>query len=361
MGSAVARGFSWNFLNFAVSQVASTVFFVVLARELRPEVFGVFAMAVLVVEFVTNQGKSAAVDALLQKRVFAPRELSGFFYALSGICLTLFMLSWPLATYLSQAFHAPELRLVLPALALTIVFTPPLAIMEALVMRDLQFKTLALRNMAGTLIGGMVGLAIVFSPEQSWALVAQRLAAVATTLVFLLSQTGWRPGRPQFLQGPALLASTFEIWLSQALATSIGRIGDVLIAARLGAGPLGVFRVAGRIVDTLHGPITNPVMALWVPIMSGLQDNPDVGRRMYLNLCKISALICVPAFLGLGLIGKDVATLVLAPQYQDAGPIMFWMSLIGLYIPVGYFRGPVFTALGRNRLAIVFCCLDIAP
>ena len=124
VGSAVARGFSWNFLNFAVSQVASTVFFLVLARELRPEVFGVFAMAVLVVEFVTNQGKSAAVDALLQKRVFDPGELSGFFYALLGICLTLFMLSWPLATYLSQAFHAPELRLVLPSLALTIVFSP---------------------------------------------------------------------------------------------------------------------------------------------------------------------------------------------------------------------------------------------
>jgi len=187
VGRAIARGFSWNFLNFAVSQVASTVFFLILARQLRPEVFGIFALAILVVEFVTLQGKSAAVDALLQRRAFEADDLSGFFYALVGLCTLIFALSWPLAALLGRLFHEDGLKLILPALAITIVLSPPLAIMEAIVMSRLQFKTLALRTMAGTLLGGAVGLAFVFSPMSGWALVAQRLAAVVTTLAFMLS------------------------------------------------------------------------------------------------------------------------------------------------------------------------------
>lgn len=354
-GAAVRRGVVWNLVNTAFSQGAGIAIFLILSRQLSPEVFGVFALAALLVDLFAIQGRWAAMDALVQRQDFSNRALSSAFWALTGFAL-LFAGAFALAAGgVAEMVHEPSVAKVLPALALTAPLMPGTAVMDSLLMRNLHFRSQALRNMIGALVGGGVGLFVAFGPAPEWALVARRLASVATTLVVLGVFTRWRPAL-QLDQASALgfLRRAGQLWLTMLLATAHQRIIEACTGLRAGAGALGLLRVSQRLEEALHSPITGPIQALWVPVLSKIRRDANAAWRLFLELARLAALVAVPAFVGMGLVSKDLVALAFDPRYAGAGDILFLIGMAGFLIPFGFFGNLVFAALDRSELALKF-------
>src|SRR5262245_4367753 len=80
--AALKRGYLWNLLNFAFSQIASLAIFLLLSRAVSPSTFGLFVLAAVFVDMITDQGRWAAADAIVQRRDYSPAALSSAFYVL---------------------------------------------------------------------------------------------------------------------------------------------------------------------------------------------------------------------------------------------------------------------------------------
>lgn len=350
---AVRDAFVWNTLNTLLSQSVSLGVFLWLAALLPPIVFGVFALALLVVDLFSMQLKAAASDAIVQAKDFSAPALSSAFFALCPICLACPLVAWALGDWAAAAFAAPALAGVLPGLALSIVFVPVIAVCEALVIRSFGYRTLALRNMGGVLIGAAAALAVAFSPAAEWALVAQRLVQSVFAAAFLLAHTRWAPA---LIWNPAatrrFTAAASQMWMAQVLAVASGRVGAALIGLRLGADVLGLVRVAGRFVETLHQPLTSPVSSLLIPALAKVREDMAQTRRLFLELVGLSALISVPAFVGLALVARDLTALTLTKAYAGAGMVLALTALINAWTPLSYFRDGVLSGLGRNGLRL---------
>jgi O-antigen/teichoic acid export membrane protein len=358
---AVRNALIWNVANFFITQLASAAIFFILARQLDPAVFGVFALALVAVDVVATQGKSAAVDALLQRRDFRQETMSTAFFWLMAQCLLVVLIAVLAAPALADAFKAESLEYVLPALAATLVFAPFLAIMEAQAMRDLQFRQLALRNMASVLFGGAAGLAVVFSQYAEWALVAQRLVHVAAGFFFLLIHTKWLPSLRWHQHTIAWFARTQgALWATQGLAVSLMRVPELIVGARLGMTDLGIMRVCGKFVEILHGSLTNSIMPLWVPMLTRLRSGKEAQGQFFRHVIAVASLICLPAFVGVALVGPDLAALLLPEKYADAGRIISFLALGGLFIPIVHFRGPILVGMQRIRPNFVITAIDLA-
>lgn len=358
---AVRQAFAWNAIQFGFGQGASAAVFFVLAAKLGPATFGVFALAALVVDFLALQGRSAATDALVQAQDWSAQALAAAFTLSLAVAIAATLCLSAGAGAIAAVFAAPGLTFVLPALALGLLAAPAVAVMEAITLRDLGFRTLALRNIVGVATGGAAGLAVAFSPEAEWALVAQRLTQVVVSAGFLWLRTRWRPAL-SFDRG-ALLGfgrRAGALWVVQALAIAPTRAMEAIFGLVIGPTAVGVLRVSAKFVEVLHGPVTGAVMAMWVPILSRLRREPAAARVFFLQLMGFAALIATPCFVGLGAVGPELAAVLLSTNYTEAGGVIFVLGMTGLYIPFTFFRGSVLAALGRNRASIALASLDLA-
>lgn len=358
---AVREAFVWNTANLLVTQVLGLAIFLLLSYRLTPAVFGVFALALLLIDLFSQQLRAAAQDAIVQRNGFEAAALSTAFYCLLPLCALVPLLAWGLSGAVSSWFQSPSLMQVLPVLALSVLFVPAQAVCEAMIARVFGFRTIALRNMGAVLIGGAAGIWVAFSAAAEWALVAQRLGQGAFAVVFLMAHTRWRP-RALFDRRLARQFSlaALQLWAAQVTSIAASRLGEAIVGIQLGAASLGVMRVGARFVETLHGPVTSPITNLWVPGLARIGDEAAQRGRFVLNLLSLSALVSVPAFVGLALVGQDFARAVLSDEYSAAGLVITALALIQIWTPLGYFRDGVLAGMRRNQLRLCLSLLDCA-
>jgi O-antigen/teichoic acid export membrane protein len=361
VNAAVRQGYLWNMLNFLFSQGAGIVIFVALARTLSPAIFGVFALAAILVDLFALQGRWAAMDALIQRQDFSRPALSSAFFSLTAVAIVIVAGAAAGAGGVAAAFDAPAIAGVLPALALTLLLTPPIIIMDALLMRRLQFRAQAIRSIIGTLIGGGVGIAVAFSPALEWALVAQRLAAALVTLGVLFAFTRWAPSLEFNVASAAgFLRRAGQLWGTTVLASLHVRIIEAFVGLRTGAVAVGFITVARRFETLVHGPVTSPIQGLWVPVLSTLRGDHTQSWRLFLRLSQLTALIALPTFLGLALIANELIIIVFDDRYAPAGAVLMAVAVQGVFMPAGFFANLVFAGLDRSDLSLKFSLAALA-
>lgn len=356
---AVRAAFLWGAINLLLAQVAGFVIFVILSHRLTPVDFGVFALALIVVDLFSLNLRFAAQDAIVQAQDFSDRRLSTAFWCLMGAALALLVVAAAGAGPLAAVFSSQGLALVLPALALSGLVMPVQAVCEGLIMNRFGYRTIAIRNIGGVAAGGVAGLAVAFSDAAEWALVAQRLAQGVFAAAFLMGHTRWRPTL-QFAREDArsFSVAAFQLWTAQVSAVAAGRLCEAAIGARLGAGDLGQVRMALRFIETLNAPLTAPVSSLLVPGIARIGADTEARRRFFLDLTSLTALLCVPAFVGVALVAQDVVGLLLDPAYAPAAGALAALALIQAMAPFGFFRNGLLAGMRRNGLRLGMAVFD---
>src|SRR5919106_5479534 len=173
----VARGLSWTMVDIWGRQAVNLLIFVVLARLLTAQDFGLVALAavfVLFAQIIVDQGLG---DALIQRRVLTRAHIDTAFWVAvaTGMLLTAagLLLAGPIAAVLEQAELAPILRV----LSLTFVMSAMNSIQIALLRRELAFRSLAIRSLVASAGGGAFGVVLASLGFGAWALVGQLVGA----------------------------------------------------------------------------------------------------------------------------------------------------------------------------------------
>jgi O-antigen/teichoic acid export membrane protein len=360
-GLAVRSAMLWNLAHHGVSQLVAAAVFLYLAARLDPVVFGVFALASLLVDAFAVEARSAAVDLIVAGRHFSARSLSTFYYVLlaggfvsyAAVVLACGVLGGPL--------QAPGLAVAVAALGLNILVAPRLAAHEALAVGELRFRALATRNIAASLVSAAAAVLTVMAGAPEWALVTQRLAASLAGLLTLARLAPWRPAR--LFDGALakrLTPSFGKLWLSQLVTFGLGRIPDLLIGARLGVGALGLYRVAARLADIVQSAVTSPLAGLLVPVLSRFAGDLRAQAEQYRQIAALTALLTTPALAGLALLSGDIVHALLAPHYAGVAPLVALLAAAGLAAPFAHFRGGVLIAAGQPGAAAMLALLDLA-
>lgn len=351
----------WNLLGFIVAQASGLVVFLVLASQLPPAIFGIVALAALVADYIAFDGRVACADAIVQSKDFEPRALNSAFATFMTMTVIFAIAVVVTAPFLGRLFDEPLVADILPVFALLLLPVPWLAVMDAIFMRDLRFRSVTERNIVGNLVSGVAGIACAFTPWAIYALVVQRLVALVVAAVLEYRVTRWRPG----LDTDAALRQAFArrflpLWAIMVLTQTVGRAFLFVFGLRFDTTTVGLTRVAGRVVEALQGPLTSPLMGLWFPLMAKVRGDHAAEREVYNSIILTSAFLCFPAFAGLALMSRDVVTLLLPAQYADAVPLVAAIAASRILIPVIAFNTLALSSLGMNRLSLYYSMATVA-
>jgi O-antigen/teichoic acid export membrane protein len=347
------KGVLWSAIqNWGRQAIAFIVFFL-LARLLGPEAFGLVASAsvfLAVIEVFLDQGFSAA---LIQRQELEPEHLDTAFWTNIGIGLLLTMFSIATAGWVANFFRQPDLTTIIRWLSLSFIFVALSSVQEAIFQRKLDFKPLAVRELAAVSAGGLVGVTMAFMGFGVWSLVIQQLVNSFVKVLVLWWASDWRPGfkisQKHFRE---LFSFGINIVGIKILDFGNRRSDDLLIGYFLGPVALGYYSIAYRLLLIMTQILTSVTNQVAMPTFSRLQQEPEKLKSAFYKLTQLTSFISFPAFLGMAALAPELVRVLFGEQWLASIPVMQILAFIGIIHSVTYFNGSVITAMGKPFLKL---------
>ena len=343
-----ARGTFWATVERAATQGISLVVVLILARLLGPENYGVVTLAATIALFGQTLLGETFSQALIQTKQLESEHVSSLFWVLFGAGVLATGVVLIAAGSLARLFALPQMTAILQALSPLLVFTSLQAVPTALFKRELDFRALAAASMGGTLLGGAAGIGLAFAGFGPWSLVANLLVQNAVVTAAIWRQSGFRPN---FLYSHRHLKDlwsygqyTFFLRIAAFTANQSPRI---LIGYLFGAPALGAFSLGLRVVEIMYQLLSLPAANVLLPVIATVRHDKKKLERAVLGSTLLTAMISVPAFVGLALIAPLAVPLVFGPQWTSSVIIVQILAAYGIIVSSGLIWGSIVAGLGR--------------
>lgn len=362
--SQAVAGVFWTALQKWSVRISSFLGFLALGRLLSPRDFGVVALASTFIVLMTTLADTGFATYLVQEKELTQESKSTAFYIATGTGVLLFGLGCALAFPLAALLHVPELRRVLPVLAVSLVFVGLSSVPVAMLLRDMQFQVLAMRQVIATVLSVITGISLAIAGAGPWALVGQFLVLrVVTTLVLALA-TEFRP-RGGFSRKEArkILAYSGKAMGAHLLFQARDQGEVLLIGAIAGPVPLGIWTVASRLVLVIGDLLGTVLGSVAAPLFARVQsDGARLGRAVAAT-SGIGTLVLAPALACLALTSHELIPHVFGSQWKPATGVAAILAMRGIFVAMSQLDRSVLLNAGKAggefRLIAVLTALHV--
>lgn len=348
-GRAVS-GVLWSALQRGTVRASTLLTFVVLGRLLAPEDFGLVALATALVALVNVFSEVGAGTYVIQHPDLDDRQVSTVFWNGVGLSAVLAVLLVLAAPPLAGALDQEGLTPVVQALGALVLLSSLSSVPSAVLKRDLQFRTLAVRSMAASIVAAVVAVAVALLGGGVWSLVVQYLVHTLVSIVILWTVTSWRPrlAYDTATSGSALRYGSSVLAIQ--LVTQLRLRADVLVISII-AGPvvLGLYTVAGKILNTVLDTVVAVISTVAGPVFARLKDDlPRLGRA-YREAVTTALAIVSPLLVALVLAAPWGIPFVFGDQWEPAVVPAQVLVVAGLVTTLVFFDRNLMIALDQRR------------
>ncbi len=346
-------GLIWSGISQGGKQVSQFVITAILARLLVPSDFGMVSMATVFTGFVAIFSEMGVSSALIQKQDAEEKHYSSAFWmnVLVGFILTLgFILIAPL---IALFYHKPELKPILMVLSLNFFLSSFTIIQQAILTKDMDFKSLMIRDILAVVIAGAVGIVCAYFGYGVWSLVFQLLVFTVTNNVLLWGCSKWRP---KLIFNKAAIMDLFHFSSHmtgfQIVNYFARNLDSLLIGRFLGSQSLGYYALAYKLMMFPLQNFTWVVTKVMFPAFSKIQSEFEKVRKNYLKMLKIVALVSFPIMAYIFIIAPDLVHLVYGARWEPAIPLVQIFCFCGMVQSIGSLGGVIYLAKGRSDVQL---------
>ena len=321
----------------------------VLARILTPAHFGLLAMILPILGFVTMIQQLGTSAATIQKKALTTEESSVIFWLNLGMA----SLAWAAITgasgLIARFYHQPALTGMVVAMAGLILLSGVSAQPRAMLVRAMRFRTLAAIEVGALVAAGSLGIGAALYGLNAWALVIMNLTGPAVQALAYWIATGFRPGWPRWVAtAKSLVRFGAELTAFRLLKFLVRNLDLILMGRVWGAEATGFYSRAMSLALNPLICVNSPLNPVAVPALSRLQDDlPRLGRA-YLRMVRGVTAITFPTACCLFVLAREVTSLVLGDQWGPAVPILRIMCVVSLFEAAQRSIEWVFVSTGRT-------------
>ncbi|MBU3071674.1 lipopolysaccharide biosynthesis protein [Aestuariicella sp. G3-2] len=340
---------SWMVLSVFFKMALQLLFLSIMARLLMPQDYGVMASAMIVMSFATLLSDVGVGKAVVQIETLTPKHISSAFSFSVFVGVGASLLVYLLSTYISNFFSMPELDLVLEVLSISFLIRGLSVISEALIVREMHFKSLAIRDVLSYLGGyGVVGCMLAYLNYGVWALVAAHVSTELIRSVWLIIQKPHDKSlRFELVPLKALLVYGGGSSLASFFNTVASKVDQVIIGRYMSSETLGLYNRSAQLMTmpaSIFGTVISKVL---FPAFSILQADKEKLSAAHFKGVYLTALLVAPASVVLYVFSQELIFILLGHDWEGAVPL-FEILAIGIYFRLGYkINGEFARAVGK--------------
>lgn len=347
--SAAIKGTLWSLVSSLVPAALGFLVFLASSRVLSPAEFGIVAFAVSIASVGVAIAPAGFREALIQREHVTSAHLDTVFWLCLGAALVIYGALCLSAPFIAAASSQPLLTLLIPLVAARVIFEMAAAVPNALIVRTMSFRMLAMRTTVASLVTALVCLTLLWAGFGLWALAFSQLAGSVASCAGALFGARWLPGLG-FNKGALRELRAFGLYSSgNHLITTIN-VDQLLIGALMGPGALGIYSFARRIFQIMTDLLSGALNLVSYALLSSMQNEPAKLRQAYLTGTFASSIVAFPVFSGLALVAGDLIPFAFGEGWNSAVPVVQAFCALGLLTAVGILQSSLIRSQGQANL-----------
>lgn len=294
----------------------------ILGRLLTPADFGIVTMVTTFSLLLRSFGLNGFTELIIQREEITDSLVSNLFWINLGIATILTLAFASSGRLLALFYHNSEVAQVSECVSLTIWIGCLGYIHSALLQRAMQFRTVAVINVAGQLTLVVVSIVLAMAGWHYWALV---WGAVTQTVVMTAADwctCRWTPRWPRRVPGTGSgMKFGINVYSHYAFSYSTRNTDNLLVGWRYGAKSLGFYKKAYDLFVLPETQLLAPLSAVAVSTLSRVRQDREQFQRYFLRAISVLALLGMGIGVDFALAGEDIIRFLYGPGWDEAGRI----------------------------------------
>ncbi len=341
MWQAVARSVRDNVIAEFVVQGVRLGGFVLLARALGPDQFGIFRVLLVVSVFATLTNDAGIPDALVQrKEITAAHEATAWWLSMLA-ALGATVVLYVTAPSIARAMDMPGLAAGARLLCLPILLDATTVVPSARLRRRLNFTALAAADVLAEMAFVVVALALVLWRGMPALSLPGGLAARYTVhaIGIWAADPHLPSGRPTRQAARDFSRFSAAAWGSRIIYVLSSNTDYLLVGRLLGSSALGFYGMAWDLLRFVPDRLHRVAGRVTFPAFCQLQDDREARARAYLDFFDYIARVVLPIAACAAIAAPEILSTIYGPQWiPSALPMRLLapgLALCGLRLGIG--------------------------
>lgn len=345
----VLNALKWSFFGELAAKAIQPIVFIILARLLTPEDFGVMTAALMVIGFSQIFWEAGMGKALIQRQADIEEAANAAFWI--NMCLgmlisgLLYQFSESIALFF---FQDERVTAVLQVMTLQVLFGASASVQTALLQKEMGFKKLFWVRLVTVSLPGIASIPIAWDGGGYWALVVGNLTGQAMQIVILWKVSHWKPVL-SFSKRIATELTRFAFWVSATgfLAWSLVWVDSIIVAKYFGIKDLGIYKTGSQFASLLFVIIFTPLVPVFYSYFSKNQQNSGHIKLVASDLTVIATTICIPASLFVFFFSGQIEGVFFGEKWVGISHVIGILSIREGLAWVTFINGEYYRALNK--------------
>ncbi|MDB4772857.1 lipopolysaccharide biosynthesis protein, partial [Verrucomicrobiales bacterium] len=352
--AAAVSGLALTVFSQALSFILTLGIGATLARLLKPEDFGLYAMAGSVIGFAHLFKDFGLSSAVVQRETITHELVSTLFWINIGLCAVLTLVVVAMAPVVAWIFDEPRLFGVTLMSSGAFLFTGLGLQHRALLQRNLRFATLMKVGIVAQILVAALSILLAFRGFGYWTLA---IGAVVQPLVLALLYfvaTGWIPCWPRRNTGSRASAVFGANLTGFEMINYFARNLDNFIIGRfLGSVALGFYSKAYGLLLMPLRQVNGPFMSALFPVLSRMKSDPAQYQRYYYRAATVLLAVTWPVTAFMLVEAKDIVRVMLGLQWMDSVPVFRALGIAAMVGCTNFITAWAYRSLGHVRQQLI--------
>lgn len=356
LASRTINSLKWTYLSVIITSIIQVVYTAVMARLLDPFVFGLVAMANVVISFGSYLSRMGIGPALIRKPDLCDEDIKAGFTLSLIFGFTIYLIICISAPLVDIFFHNADVIPILRVLGISLFVTGLSTTATSLMRRKFLFRQLSIVEIASFSIGTLlIGIPLAYLGFGVWSLVASTLVQGLLTAI----------GSYYFVRHPVKLSfdrNSYRLILGYGGKLSFisileylySNIDTFLIGRTLGSTNLGIYNRSGYLVNLPSQQISTGLNKVLFSTVSEIQDDKQKLKRAYLKAIFVLGIVLFPFTFGISGGAREIVLIVLGLKWTTGIPVLRILSFGVAFNLVSSLNGIVLDAVGAlNRKILI--------
>ena len=346
--SKVLSALRWTATARFMGQLASWVITIIVIRLLSPSDYGMMAMAVVLISFLTLLNTIGLDAVLVQKRDLNEETWRQIFGVVIVVNIVFTIILFLTAPYIADFYEEPRLTLIIRVLSIEFILLIFETLPQSRLERDIEFKQRSIAEFITMVIGSLTTLALALLGYGVWALIWGKLVMTATRMLglnLIARNLVWPSfpfkGMRKDLAFGAFVSTDRGLWF---LFTETDKfIGGKLLGKQL----LGYYVVASHLASLPIEKVAGLLNAVAFPAFSHAHANTDKVTDYLLKATRILSIVSFPVFFGMACTAESIIALLLGQKWLPAAPLLQLLGLVMPFRMISNLFPPLLWGIGR--------------
>lgn len=347
--SIILHSIKWSTLGEIASKVLPPLFYVVTARLLTPEDFGIVATSSMIVALASILLDSGFSKVLIQNQEFDIKKMSNIvLYSNIILSVLIYLVLFFSSDLIASFFHDERVSNVLKVSGLSIIIGSLMSVPTALFQKHFEFKKLFYSRFVGAIIPGIISVILAYYSYGYWALVYGSITSMFLQALILWKISNWRPS---WTYDVTIAKEMFHFskWaMLTALLSWFFMWGDAFVLGFFFTShELGLYRTGNYFVGTIIGFVTAPIVPVMYSYFSKIQYNKENVKKALMLSSKVVSFFVLPVGLGLFIMQNPISGLIFGQKWEGIAPIIGYLAIQQSLAWIVGLNGEAYKAIGR--------------